>query len=98
MLELVDKSDSKSDVRKNVTVRLRLLLPLIIIFIIILTTKVFSREFLEITINQLISDGFKVIKIEHITKNEYVYHLTNGKMVIVCQTGFTYTVTRCSYD
>ena len=98
MLELVDKSDSKSDVRKNVTVRLRLLLPLIIITIIILTNNVFSRSYFETTINKLISEGYKVIKIEHITKNEYVYHLTNGKMVIVCQTGFTYTVTRCSYD
>ena len=98
MLELVDKSDSKSDVRKNVTVRLRLLLPLIIITIIILTNNVFSRSYFETTINKLISEGYKVIKIEHITKNEYVYHLTNGKMVVVCNTGFTYNVTRCSYD
>ena len=29
---------------------------------------------------------------------EYVYHLTNGKHLIVCNTGFGYNTSRCAKD
>ena len=57
-----------------------------------------AKEFFDTTISALLKQGYKIIKIEHINKKEYVYHLTNGKHVIVCNTGFTYNTSRCAKD
>ena len=57
-----------------------------------------AKEFFDTTISALVNQGYKIIKIEHINKTVYVYHLTNGTYVIVCNTGFTYEISRCAKD
>ena len=57
-----------------------------------------ERQFIDTTINNLSSNGYKIIKVYHINKSEYVYHLTNGTDVIVCNTGFSYYISRCSFE
>jgi hypothetical protein len=57
-----------------------------------------ERQYIDTTINNLLSNGYKIIKVYHINKSEYIYHLTNGTDVIVCNTGFTYHYSKCSFE
>ena len=75
-----------------------IILFLILSFFPFSLSKSNAKEFFDTTISALLKQGYKIIKIEHINKNEYVYHLTNGKHVIVCNTGFGYNTSRCAKD
>ena len=46
-------------------------------------------------INELLKTGYTIIKVNDVNEGTSVYHLTNGKEIIICYTGSAWANTRC---
>ena len=68
------------------------------LFFLITTESKSERTFFNTTINDLIKNGYTVIKVNDLKDGETVYHLTNGKEVLICNSGFAWNYSRCSRD
>ncbi len=69
-----------------------------LIFFLLTSISKSERKYFQSTINELIKQGYTVIQIVKGNDNSYYYHLTNGKEVVICQTGFSYSIAYCSKD
>lgn len=67
------------------------------IFLFLTSVSKSERKYFQSTINELIQQGYKVIQI---TKegDVHLYHLTNGKEIVICRTGYSYSISHCSKD
>ena len=54
-----------------------------------------QRQYFYTTINELLKNGYTIIKINDINEGTSVYHLTNSKELIICYTGSDWLQTRC---
>lgn len=75
----------------------KIILTLFLFFLITSESKS-ERTLFYTTINELIRSGYTVLKITDEKDGGSIYHLTNGKEILICMTGFSYKTTRCSRD
>ena len=75
----------------------KIILTLFLFFLITSESKS-QRTYFNTTINELVRNGYTVLKITDETEGGSVYHLTNGKEILICNTGFAYKTTKCSRD
>lgn len=68
------------------------------IFLFLTSVSKSQRTFFNTTINDLIKNGYTIIKVTDLKDGETVYHLTNGKEVLICNSGFSWNYSRCSRD
>lgn len=65
------------------------------LFFLITSESKSERTYFYTTINELLKNGYSIIKVNDVTEGTSVYHLTNGKEIIICYTGSAWANTRC---
>jgi hypothetical protein len=65
------------------------------LFFLITSESKSERTYFYTTINELLKTGYTVIKVNDVNEGTSVYHLTNGKEIIICYTGSAWAKTRC---
>jgi len=65
------------------------------LFFLITSESKSERTYFYTTINELLKNGYSIIKVNDVNEGTSVYHLTNGKEIIICYTGSAWANTRC---